>query len=72
MDVLAAAFGLLGVVIQAVERAQQAAADGRQKEHDEIVAWFSKTTAELSDKIALMDKARVDESQKTKDVLDKL
>jgi len=68
MEALAAAFGLLGVVLDLVKEARTAS----KEQHDAIVARLIMTTSELRDALSAAQAARVSESQATQDAINKV
>lgn len=67
MDVLGAAFGLLGTVLQLVEESKTAS----KEQHDAIVARLVKTNADLQDALTAARAARASEAAATQEAIDK-
>jgi len=68
MEVAAAAFGLIGTVLELVQESKTAS----KEQHDAIVARLNKTASELQDAVAAARAARVTEAQATQEAIDKV
>jgi len=68
MEVAAAAFGLIGTVLELVQESETAS----KEQHDAIVARLNKTASELQDALGAARAARETESKTTQDAINKV